>query len=97
MASSTVLSLTGVDFKTIAATIFKSKPYIPIIGYVEFDMSLLEAQAGRLMYWYVVPIFQLVVALIVADAFMYCLHRLGHTNKWVYSEYQEAPGKYSSC
>lgn len=78
------LSLTGVDFKTMAITLSKSGPFLTTIGHPEFDIPRIEVVIGSLLYWYIVPILQLVGALITADAFMYCLHRLGHTNKWIY-------------
>jgi sphinganine C4-monooxygenase len=81
-----LLSLTGIDFKTMAITRSRSGPFLPTIGHPEFDMPSIEVLTGRLLYWYIVPIFQLASALIVADACMYCLHRLGHTNKWIYSK-----------
>ena len=80
------LSLTGIDFKTMAITLPRSGPFLPTKGHPEFDMPGFEILTGRLLYWYIVPIFQLVSALIIADACMYCLHRLGHTNKWIYSK-----------
>lgn len=72
-AAAGVLPLSGIDFKTI----------MTLSGH-KFDS--IEALTVRLLYWYIVPVFQLAAALVVADAWMYGLHRLGHTNKWIYSK-----------
>ncbi|RFU34404.1 hypothetical protein B7463_g1945, partial [Scytalidium lignicola] len=78
------LSVTGLDFKTMAITLSRPRPFVSIVGYPEFGTSGIEELIGKAIYWYIVPIFQLASALITADASMYCLHRLGHTNKWMY-------------
>jgi sterol desaturase/sphingolipid hydroxylase (fatty acid hydroxylase superfamily) len=81
-----LLYFTGVDFKTMAVTLFGSGSFLHMIEYPQFDMPRIEVLLGKLLCWYLIPFFQLVYALIIADAFMYCLHRLGHTNKWFYSK-----------
>ena len=81
-----LLSLTGVDFMTMAITLSGSGSFLPMRGHPELEMPGIEVLIGKLLYWYMVPVFQLACALIVADANMYCLHRLGHTNKWIYSK-----------
>lgn len=81
-----LLYLTGVDFNTMAITLSGSGSFFPKIGHPEFDMPNIEVLMGKSLYRYIVPVFQLAYALIIADACMYCLHRLGHTNKWLYSK-----------
>lgn len=81
-----LLFLTGVDVKTMAITLSGSRPYLLMKGHSELDLPDIEVLIGKALYWYLVPMFQLVCALVIADAFMYCLHRLGHTNKWMYSK-----------
>lgn len=81
-----LLYLTGVDFKTMAITLSGFGSFLPTIEHSELDVLGIEIVLGKLMYWYIVPVFQLAYALIIADACMYCLHRLGHTNKWIYSQ-----------
>lgn len=81
-----LLSLTGVDFKTMAITLSGSGSFLPMIGHPELDMLGVEVLIGKSLYWCIVPVFQLAYALIIADGCMYCLHRLGHTNKWLYSK-----------
>lgn len=78
-----LLFLTGVDVKTMAITLSGSRTHLFMKGRSELDIEIL---IGKALYWYLVPIFQLVCALVVADASMYCLHRLVHTNKWMYSK-----------
>ena len=81
-----LLYLTGVDFKTMGTTLSGSGSFSPLIGHPGLGMSGIEVLIGKSLYWYIVPVFQIAYALIVADACMYCLHRLGHTNKWIYSK-----------
>lgn len=81
-----LLYLTGVDIKTMAITLSGSGSFLPMIGHPELDVPGIEVLIGKLLYWYIVPVFQIAYALIIADACMYCLHRLGHTNKWMYSK-----------
>ena len=88
--------LTGIDFKTMAITLSRYRSFLPIIGYSKPDTPGIEVLIGKSLYLYIVPIFQLVYALIVADACMYCLHRLGHTNKWIYSKSRKLHGKVLS-
>jgi sterol desaturase/sphingolipid hydroxylase (fatty acid hydroxylase superfamily) len=78
-----LLYLTGVDFKTIAITLPGPRSFLPMVEYHELDIEVLIA---KFLYWYIVPVVQIACALIVADACMYCIHRIGHTNKWVYSK-----------
>ena len=81
-----LLCLTGVDFKTMAITLSGFGAFIPTIGYPGLDMHGIEVLIGKSLYLFIVPVFQLIYALVIADASMYCLHRLGHTNKWIYSK-----------
>lgn len=81
-----LLYLTGVDFKTLAIPLSGSGSFLSMIGYPELDVPRIEVLIGKSLYWYIVPVFQIAYALVVADACMYCLHRLGHTNKWIYSK-----------
>lgn len=74
-----LLSLTGINAKVATAALSESRLYILIIGHHE-----LEVLVGKALYWYIVPGFQFVITLVVADACMYLLHRLGHTSKWLY-------------
>lgn len=87
----TLLRFTGVDFKTMAITMTEARSFLHLRGQPALKMPVIEVLLGKALYWYIVPAFQLVFALVVADACMYCLHRLVHTNKWLYSG-----SKYSS-
>ncbi|MBE3046676.1 hypothetical protein IMZ48_29925 [Candidatus Bathyarchaeota archaeon] len=44
-----------------------------------------EVLVAKAMYWLVVPGLQLFVAVTILDTWQYFLHRLMHTNKWLYS------------
>ena len=81
-----LIYLTGLDFKTMAINLSGSKTFLPTVGQPEPDMTAIEVLIGKSLYWYIVPVFQLVCALIIADASMYCIHRLQHTNRWIYSK-----------
>ena len=81
-----LLYLTGVDFKKMAIALSGFGSFLPTVGHPELDMHSIEVLIGTSLYRYIVPVFQLSYALIIADACMYCLHRLGHTNKWIYSK-----------
>ncbi|KAL8710616.1 MAG: hypothetical protein Q9220_004840 [cf. Caloplaca sp. 1 TL-2023] len=43
-----------------------------------------ELLFGKAMYWILVPMFQYVAAMILADTFQYFTHRAFHINKWLY-------------
>jgi sphinganine C4-monooxygenase len=84
-----ILSVTGIDVKAVVEKLPLGSTSLSVTGRRALDMPSIEVLAGSLLYWYVVPVLQVVVALIVADASMYFLHRLGHTNKWIYSKTHE--------
>ena len=44
-----------------------------------------EESLAFLIYWYLYPTFQFMMAICMADAWQYFGHRLEHTNKWWYS------------
>lgn len=91
-ATLSALALTGIDFKSLATTLSGVGPFASV------DMANVQVLTGKLLYWIVVPAVQLVSALLVADAWMYCLHRLGHTNKWIYSKSRESPAReFPAC
>lgn len=46
-----------------------------------------ELTVAKAMYWLVVPGLQLFLAVAVLDTWQYFLHRLMHTNKWLYSRF----------
>ena len=49
--------------------------------------SSLEMMTAKGLYWIVVPLFQYISAMILADTFQYFTHRAFHVNKWLYSEF----------
>jgi sphinganine C4-monooxygenase len=50
-----------------------------------------ELLFGQAMYWVVVPIFRLGLAIALIDLWQYSVHRLLHTNKWLYCKCQHLP------
>ena len=48
--------------------------------------SSLEMMTAKCVYWILVPLFQYVSAMVLADTFQYFTHRAFHVNKWLYSE-----------
>ena len=51
------------------------------------NFSAWELMAARLLYWIVVPLFQYISAMVLADTFQYFTHRAFHVNKWLYSKW----------
>ncbi|KAL8640610.1 MAG: hypothetical protein Q9226_008727, partial [Calogaya cf. arnoldii] len=43
-----------------------------------------EMMAAKVMYWALVPAFQYIAAIVLADTFQYFIHRAFHVNKWLY-------------
>lgn len=78
-----LLSLSGIDFTSLATTLSRTAPAV-LLARNAADMAALEEATAKVLAGYVVPAAQLVAALVVSDFCMYCLHRLGHTNKWLY-------------
>ena len=50
------------------------------------NFSLWESMIAKLLYWVVVPLFQYISAMVLADTFQYFTHRAYHENKWLYSK-----------
>ena len=44
-----------------------------------------EIVLANAMYWVLVPLFQYIVAMVLADTLQYFTHRAFHVNKWLYS------------
>lgn len=77
-----IMSLSGIKFTSMGLPVFATN-FLNQAGMSSFD---LEKLGGGLLHWYLVPAAQLAWAVLVADAWMYFLHRFEHTNKWLYSE-----------
>ena len=50
------------------------------------DFSSSELVIAKLIYWILVPLFQYVCAMVMADTFQYFTHRAFHVNRWLYSK-----------
>ncbi len=45
-----------------------------------------ELMLAKLIYWVLIPLFQYILAMVLADTFQYFTHRAFHVNKWLYSK-----------
>ena len=45
-----------------------------------------EVLAASAIYWYVIPVLQFSLGVVIVDTWQYFLHRAMHMNKWLYSE-----------
>lgn len=99
-----LLGLMGFNAAAISKNVSVSHPMIAGAlagGYYPLTMGL-DAAGGaavpafaswelivaKAMYWYMVPIFQFALAIIIVDTWQYFLHRAMHMNKWLYSKFQ---------
>lgn len=46
-----------------------------------------EVSVASALYWYIVPVLQFIVGMLIVDTWQYFLHRAMHMNKWLYSEF----------
>ncbi|KAL9588492.1 MAG: hypothetical protein Q9203_002696 [Teloschistes exilis] len=53
-------------------------------SYDPVPFSTMEMCIGKAMYWILYPLFQYILAMILADTFQYFTHRAFHVNKWLY-------------
>ena len=51
------------------------------------NFSAWEILTASLLYWVLVPLFQYISAMVLADTFQYFTHRAFHVNKWLYSKF----------
>lgn len=96
-----LLSLLGINAAAISRNVSGSHPMIAAAlagGQYPFLMSMEKAgaatvpafanweiMAAKAIYWYIVPILQFAVAIVVLDTWQYFLHRAMHMNRWLYS------------
>lgn len=45
-----------------------------------------EVLVASVVYWYIVPVLQFGLGMLIVDTWQYFLHRAMHMNKWLYSE-----------
>lgn len=45
-----------------------------------------EVLAATAIYWYIIPVLQFALGMLIVDTWQYFLHRAMHMNKWLYSE-----------
>ena len=46
-----------------------------------------EVFAASAIYWYIIPVLQFGLGILIVDTWQYFLHRAMHMNKWLYSEF----------
>ena len=64
------------------------------------NFSAWELMAARILYWVIVPLFQYISAMVLADTFQYFTHRAFHVNRWLYSKFmrvQSFHGLFPLC
>ncbi|KAL8735106.1 MAG: hypothetical protein Q9166_000982 [cf. Caloplaca sp. 2 TL-2023] len=79
---------------TNSPTAFLQEPFGSFLGNSSQDLSSgtfgpapfnsPELFTARIMYWILVPLFQYISAMVLADTFQYFTHRAFHVNRWLY-------------
>lgn len=85
-----VLATVGLNPGALASKIATSQPMLAAAltggqypGLVPAFASW-EVKFAKILYWYGVPAFQFLFAILVVDTWEYFLHRAMHMNKWLY-------------
>jgi sphinganine C4-monooxygenase len=47
-----------------------------------------EIFTAKALYWYIIPVMQFLLAIVIVDTWQYFLHRAMHMNKWLYSKFE---------
>jgi sphinganine C4-monooxygenase len=58
----------------------------PQTAMVLTDFSAWTIITAKILYWILVPLFQYISVMILADTMQYFTHRAFHVNKWLYSK-----------
>lgn len=98
-----LLGLMGLNAAAISKNVSVSHPMIAGVlagGHYPLSMGLdaageaavpafasWEMTVAKAIYWYIVPILQFALAIIIVDTWQYFLHRAMHVNKWLYSKF----------
>lgn len=45
-----------------------------------------ESLSANTIYWFIIPVLQFGLGIMIVDTWQYFLHRAMHMNKWLYSE-----------
>jgi sphinganine C4-monooxygenase len=46
-----------------------------------------EIFTAKALYWYIIPVMQFLLAIVIVDTWQYFLHRAMHMNKWLYTTF----------
>ncbi|CAG8950693.1 hypothetical protein HYFRA_00002903 [Hymenoscyphus fraxineus] len=98
-----LLGWMGLNAAAISKNVSGSHPMIAGVlagGYYPLTMSLdaaggaavpaftnWEMVVAKAIYWYIVPICQFALAIVIVDTWQYFLHRAMHVNKWLYTTF----------
>lgn len=88
-----VLATVGLNPTALAAKISVSQPMLAgaIAGGNYGDLTLAfqswELTVAKILYWYAVPAAQFLAGILCVDTWEYFLHRIMHTNKWLYATF----------
>ena len=58
----------------------------PQTALVPMQFSAGETFIAKILYWILVPLFQYIAVMVLADTMQYFTHRAFHVNKWLYSK-----------
>lgn len=98
-----ILSLLGLNASAISKNMAASHPLLagalagghyPFLTTASLDGSdpvptfaFWEMAVAKAIYWAAIPALQIFVASVLLDTWQYFLHRLMHTNRWMYSKF----------
>lgn len=54
--------------------------------------AIWEMMVAKTVYWFIIPLIQVLFAIFFLDTWQYFWHRAMHVNKWMYSRYPVSPG-----
>lgn len=79
--------LRGGDYPWLTQTMMADGIVQTVPAFSEWELLF-----GKVMYWAVMPVVQLGLAIFFIDLWQYMVHRWMHTNKWLYCKYKTAFG-----
>ena len=77
--------LAGGHYPSLETTVFSQSGLSTVPALADWEIF-----AAKLLYWYLVPAMQFLLAIVVVDTWQYFLHRAMHMNKWLYSKLIQA-------
>lgn len=74
-------AILGGQYPLLASVADKGGPRLSVSIYAEW-----ESLSANAIYWYIIPVLQFGLGILIVDTWQYFLHRAMHMNKWLYSE-----------